>query len=131
VVKLSSEVNRLLGDAVLDLTFARRVLGAERSSALREYTLSPAERAAILSSRARTLPELAAELCSTINQMREEPPEFDVHAMCHELGIKPIPMGMLPGVIQRVIGTLPAPSAGGFAAMTAFQAAETAELRVA
>jgi hypothetical protein len=129
VIKLSPEVNRLLGNAALDSAFSRRVLGAERPSALHDYKLSLAEQAAILSSRARTLPELAAELCASINQPHEELPEFDVSALCQDLGIKPIPMGMLPGVIQRVIGTLPA--TGGNHVMRPFPAAEMAELRVA
>lgn len=129
MVKLSSEVNRLLGNALLDSALSRQVLGSERSSALREYKLAPAEQMAILSSRARTLTELAAELCAIINQPHQELPEFNVDAMCHDLGIKPIPMGMLPGVIQRVIGTLPA--AGNLAEVRPYAAAEVAELRVA
>lgn len=63
---LSLELNRFLGNAMLDPDFLKRVFSAERAIALQGFKLSPEERSTILASQAGTLTELSRELTATL-----------------------------------------------------------------
>jgi hypothetical protein len=60
--KLSHAANRLLGTALVDASFRKRLLGPERDQLVSASGLTDAERRAALSSRARDLRRLAQDL---------------------------------------------------------------------
>jgi hypothetical protein len=104
---LSLEVNRLLGEALLDEGARRRLLGPDRAAALASYHLTRAERKVLLSSKARSLPDLARD-CGTALGNRE--PEADIptaDTLVHSYGIKQMPHGFVRGTIERLLNPKP------------------------
>jgi hypothetical protein len=112
VVRLSTEQNRLLGNALpgnalLDSYLQRQLLGAERAVAMAGYALSERERRVTMAISARTLHELAAECCAVLGQPDELDGYVDAETMCRNYGIKPYPAEMVKAMVNRLAYTEP------------------------
>lgn len=109
MMALSPEMNRLLGQALLDPELMKRLLSAERAKALREYGLLPQELGAVMASRASTLPELSREVCAACATPVVDP-EAQVQALYQSVPLptRQVYSRQLQGMIQRAIGDTPA-----------------------
>jgi hypothetical protein len=116
---LSQEVNRFLGNALLDPSLLKSILSGERARALQGFNLQPTECTTILLSQARTLPELSRELtvsCGLQNRVMETDVVIDRFYKSVHAGTKRTPIHM-EAVAQSIINALPAqPVADGVTA---------------
>ena len=64
---LSIEMNRLLGSALLDPILQGRIFSEGRADVLKGFSLSPHEYTVVMDSTARTLSDLASDVCSRVN----------------------------------------------------------------
>lgn len=87
MVALSMEMNRLLGLLLLDPQLQAQFFGNTRAEALRDFRLSSREYALLMDSHARTLTELASEICARITEETDKRPawltpggEVDIHS---------------------------------------------------
>lgn len=104
---LSREVNRLLGDALLDAGMRQQLLGPDRASALSGYKLTRTERRAVLGSKARSLSELACDCATALGQPNEEPSVPSVDTLCRNYGINQVPTSFIRGAIERLLHPKP------------------------
>ncbi len=103
---LSLELNRLLGCALLDPDFLRRVLSAERSVALQAFKLSPKERSTILASRANTLTELSRELTATLASADMADADARVDLLMQALPSRSTPSMDVHTYVQRAVDAI-------------------------
>lgn len=102
-INLSPEINRILGNALLDADLRRRLLSSDRMAALADYHMTDAERAVVLASQARTIHELAAECCTLLGRPDETPELPEAEALCRDYGIKQYPAEVIQATIHRLI----------------------------
>ena len=102
---LSSEVNRFLGYALLDPEMARRIFNSDRAATLKDFNLLPEERATILASKARSLPELSRELVAALATSTPCDAEAEMDALRHSLRPRghSISVRRVQGIARRVI----------------------------
>jgi len=111
---LSTEVNRLLGHALLDPGLLKAIFSPERATALQAFNLRPDERAAILASSARTLRQLSEGLLLTLSpHAQADAPEFDVTTLYQSIksidqGAESVSGWHVQSAVQRVMAGLPA-----------------------
>ncbi len=74
MVALSVEMNRLLGLALLDPRLQAQIFSEKRAEALRGFELSHHEHALLMNSQARTLADLASDICAKTNSGTDKCP---------------------------------------------------------
>lgn len=120
---LGSEVNRFLGNALLDPSLLTSFFSGERSQALQNFNLQPSERKAILTSKAGTLVELSRDLtttCGLKDTFAETNAVIDQFYQSIHMGARQAPIRM-DLVAQRILNSLPGqPVAEGVAAVDKF-----------
>jgi hypothetical protein len=104
IIILPPEVNRLLGNALLNGAFQKQVLGTDRVAALGEYTLSAAERQVVMSSTAVSLPGLAGECCAALGRQDPNGAYADAQTLASNYGIEQVPIAAIRGTLARLIG---------------------------
>jgi hypothetical protein len=102
-INLSPEINRILGNALLDPGLQRRLLSSDRMTVLADYQVTDAECNVFLASQARTIQELAAECCAMLGQPDETPDLPEIETMCRNYGIKQYPTEMVHATIERLL----------------------------
>jgi hypothetical protein len=102
---LNPEINRFLGHALLDPALARRIFSADRAKALLDYNLLPEVSAAIMTSKARTLHELACELSVAFAVASPADAEREAEKVYQAVrpNAKPITIRQVQAVAQKVI----------------------------
>ncbi len=103
---LSLEVNRLLGSALLDPDFLRRVFSAERAVALQSFGLSSQERSAILASQARTLKDLSRELMAKLATADMADADAGVGVLMQALPARNAPPMDVHTYVQRAVDVI-------------------------
>jgi hypothetical protein len=103
---LSLELNRLLGTAMLDSDFLRRVLSAERAVALQGFKLSPEERSTILASQACTLTELSRELTGTLARADIADADAKIDQLKQALPLRSAAPMDIHAYVQRAVNTI-------------------------
>lgn len=76
MVALSMEMNRLLGLLLLDPQLQAQFFGDTRAETLRGFRLSGREYALLMDSQARTLAELASDICAGMAEGTEKRPAW-------------------------------------------------------
>jgi hypothetical protein len=105
---LNPEINRFLGHALLDPELLKCVFGGDRAVALKQYNLRPEERATILASHARSLPDLSRELVAAFSTPDEADADAEVERLTRSLHTKGKPAaGHIHSTIQRAINAVP------------------------
>ena len=105
---LSSEMNRFLGCALLDSRMLHSIFSGDRIKVLQGFNLLPEERSKILSSQAKTLPELSCELATALAtpDMADAEAEIDRFYMSlHPASVTSF--ARIQGIVQRAINALP------------------------
>lgn len=105
---LSPEIDRFLGQALLDAALARHVFSVERAKALSGYNLLPEVSATIMASKAHTLPELARELWAAFAVSVPADAEGEVERFYQTVHAthasdKPISIRQVQAIAQKVI----------------------------
>jgi hypothetical protein len=103
---LSLELNRLLGNAMLDPDFLRRVLSAERAVALQGFKLSSEERSTILASQACTLTDLSRELTGTLAKADIADADTKIDLLKQALPLRSAPPMDIHAYVQRAVNTI-------------------------
>ena len=106
---LSHEINRFLGNALLDPALLKCIFSNERARALQGFNLGPEERSTILASHARSLSELSRELtltCATPD-MADVNAGIDRFYQSLHTNVNQ-PAVHMESIAQRILNTLPA-----------------------
>lgn len=103
---LSLEVNRFLGNALLDPELLKRVFSTDRAVALQGFKLSPEERSTILASRAHSLPELSRELTGTLAKADMADTDARIELLKESLPSRTPPPMDVHVYVQRAINAL-------------------------
>lgn len=105
---LNPEINRFLGHVLLDPELLKCLFSPDRAVALKQFNLRPEERATILASRARNLPDLSRELAAAFAKpdMADADAEADrLTQSLHTSG--KFAGGHIQSVIHRAINSVP------------------------
>jgi hypothetical protein len=105
---LSPELNRFLGCALLDASMWQSIIGGNRVNVIQSFDLQPEERSRILTSTARTLPELSRELASefALPDAADAEAEIDhFYQFLHQGATTSV--ASYQGIVQRAINGLP------------------------
>jgi hypothetical protein len=109
---LNPEINRFLGHALLDPDLLKCLFSPERARALKQFNLRPEERATILASPARNLPDLSRELAAAFAQPDRADADADVERLTQSLQASgKTTGGHIQNVIHRAINSVPPPRA--------------------
>jgi hypothetical protein len=104
---LTHELNRFLGHALLDPGLMRQIFNGNRSSAVSQYDLTPAERMLVLSSTAQTLTELSRELCDTCAHADAADADIQIGQIYQKLQVPEYASAArIHASVQRAIGRL-------------------------
>ena len=103
---LSLELNRFLGNALLDPSFLKRVLSAERALALQGFKLSPEERSTILASQANTLTELSRDLTATLAKDDIADTDAKIDRVMRALPLRRTPPMDVHTYVQRAVNAI-------------------------
>ncbi len=106
---LSYEINRFLGNALLDPALLKCIFSNERARALQGYNLGAEERSTILASHARSLSELSRELtlaCATPDMADTNAGIDKFYQSLHANDRQPAVH--MESIARRILDTLPA-----------------------
>jgi hypothetical protein len=76
MVALSIEMNRLLGLALVDPRLQAQIFSEKRADALRDFGLSQHEHTLLMNSQARTLADLASDICAKTDSGTDKRPAW-------------------------------------------------------
>jgi ribosome biogenesis GTPase A len=99
---LSLEVNRFLGNALLDPELMKRIFSVDRVMALQGFKLTPEERSTILASQAHSLPELSQELSGTLAKADIADTDARIEWLKESLSLRSSPMDVYAYAQQKV-----------------------------
>src|ERR1700682_3173893 len=108
MVMLNPEINRFLGHALLDPELLKCLFSSDRAVALKQFNLRPEERATILASPARNLPDLSRELAAAFAKPDMADVDADIERLTQSLHASgKTTGGHIQNVIHRTINSVP------------------------
>ena len=113
MVALSIEMNRLLGLALVDPQLQAQIFSEKRADALRSFGLSHHEHSRLMNSQARTLADLASDICAKIASGTDKRPAWltangEVDTRSFRSQTLPDSMSANSPVFQRLLNDLTA-----------------------
>jgi hypothetical protein len=103
---LSLEVNRFLGNALLDPDFLKHIFSADRAMVLQGFKLSPEERSTILASRANSLSELSQELTGTLAKADAADTDARIEWLKESLAVRSNPTMDIHAYVQQTVNAI-------------------------
>jgi hypothetical protein len=111
---LNPEINRFLGNALLDPELLKCLFNGDRAVALKGFNLRPEERARILGSCAHNLAELSRELLATFATPDLADADTEAARFTHAFQARNTAAGATHAhthaLVQRALNALPPPS---------------------